>query len=310
MARKKLDHTNALEYYLQLDKKSIGDMKCSFAFRNEKGELFNKIVSDACFAQFSNSVNDMPVGVYVHIIKTNGKVADFDQRGSLFSKENANEITDACHQYLKFITNKKKSPWRSLLSNVEVFYTDGRPYLIYIPITGKTHIKFLINFMAAVRAVWYNIGSVLVWYRAKKRGFTDYEALYLAMNLILTDSKVVIDRDCGGHFFHDPYNYATTVHQLKSKAPVLNPFRWDFSMPGYSSIWKKIGQYKIAEKSANPIIELLKDVKKEEKFSGCFKKMYLAEQKYASSKNSIRIDCTEALDVLFNTRNKWGEAVA
>lgn len=241
MSKKKLDHDEAITWAKRNLLKLKHSMQVHYAMRYRSGlETFSGM---SCFGGMSSLGVDNLEGVYVLIIPTDPKVADFDQSRTCLTDMDSSTAEKIAQAYLKFILNPFKSPWRKILGRCTRFKNDkGSVYMVYIPFTANTHPKFYINALAAIRAAWYNFGSIRVWYEGVQNGLDPIEALLVSMHVIMKNNKdkpSLVRRISSTHYYHNPYNYGMSIDTLRNGTPSLEKITRSrsFSMDGFSSIW-------------------------------------------------------------------------
>lgn len=221
--------------------------------------------------------------------------------------------------YLTFVLHRKKSPWRKLLSKRVIFKDgEGTIQMVFFPITKRTDLKFLVNCMSAVRATWYNFGSVYAWYKAKQQGCNDYEALYLAMHLIIdidrTGEEKVKLRRYSNHFFHDPISVKTCPKRLAEASPALDDNKYQaWVLYGYSRVWADVEDPSQIEKKpgwsasikSNHLFPYLADDKSI--YCGLFKKAYDNSKTDSVTQLSIS-NPKDVFSRLMSRKNEWGLA--
>ena len=221
--------------------------------------------------------------------------------------------------YLTFVLHRKKSPWRKLLSKRVIFKDgEGTIQMVFFSITKRTDLKFLVNCMSAVRATWYNFGSVYAWYKAKQQGCNDYEALYLAMHLIIdidrTGEEKVKLRRYSYHFFHDPISVKTCPKRLAEASPALVDSEYQaWELYGYSRVWADVEDpSQIEDKpgrgasiKSNHLFPHLADDKNI--YCGLFKKVYDKSGDDYVAQLSIN-NPKDVFSRLMSRKNEWGLA--
>lgn len=286
---KKLDHSKAVDWANKV--RETEDQQCNFVLRYENEYMYYN--NAVCFGDMSTVHVDGLVGIYVYINSPDRKTLDFDEGGPSVNMPDTSRVVD---EYLRFVLHPSKSPWRKVIGRRTVFRNDdGRIYMVYLPIERTTNTKFLINAMAAIRAVWYNFGSVHTWYEGVKRGLDPYDSLYASMFFTIKGTDIRF-RKSSGHFFHDP-QHNVSIEDLKKGTPsnLDKPSKWrDFNMHGYSSVWRKLGNKPTIKEliKGDPIV-----------YIGAFKRLQArAKQNMPDVQN---VDLDKVFSTLKETREKW-----
>lgn len=330
-----ISHSEALKWCESTFRNNSLSGEVNFALLGKDGTL-KEFNGEPCFGILDRNEDyddddtspstdpDLNRGIYLIIGKTrrNDLTMDFDE---CHNNERTRKIITPLLEktikkdYLTFVLHRKKSPWRKLLSK-RVVFKDGKGtiQMVFFPITKRTNLKFLVNCMSAVRATWYNFGSVYVWYKAKQQGCNDYEALYLAMHLIIDidwngEEKVKLRR-YSNHFFHDPISVKTCPKRLIEASPVLEPNKYQaWELHGYSKVWADVKDpSEIKEKTAwgtsiknNHLFPYLADDRNI--YSGLFKKIYDKSEDDSVAQLSVS-NSKDVFSKLMSRKNEWGLA--
>lgn len=280
------------------------DDTCSYVLRHRITDELRSHWNDVCHARA------YPNNIPAERIKKHGAI-----RSVTTSIWNYNDETK---EFVEWILDKERSPWRGLFKNMTIHRDDNKIYAVTIDDLDKQDIasSYVLNFLIATRIHSEKEDEFRTWKEARNRGFSEAEALVIATHLYANDGSIQIYQINRGHYpldsisdyYNDPREgFVNSVSRLEEANPVRSGGLWSAcAAPNpINAIWKEFDKKPI--KYFNQLGEkpFAKPV-----YKGAFRDYANDNALRALGLSNVQVkrrddEITLSWDILLKTKHEW-----